>query len=209
MIRLPLFIRASRVRGALEFGNVLVVVLVGCGVIAWCWHMRAKTPAPRTEPSLAAGTTMGPLEPNTIRLGRDLSDAGTRTETAADCAHLCLLTEACRAMSFSAETGDRGHRHLLAEGLRAGAGREQFDGLGAEAAIGTPGHNAFSKRAPIVHAKNTSARVFRSGTPSSVRAVDAVAADAADVDLQPAAILAADAVGARDRNEKAGKPVLN
>ena len=59
-------------------------------------------------PSAAAASTMGPLEPSTNRQGRDISQSGVRTSTAAQCSDLCAADPNCRAMSFATSDGQGG-----------------------------------------------------------------------------------------------------
>ena len=47
-------------------------------------------------------SNMGDLEPGVNRMGRDLSETGSRTTDAAGCARLCAADERCKAMSFMA-----------------------------------------------------------------------------------------------------------
>jgi hypothetical protein len=55
------------------------------------------------------GSGMGPLEVATNRQGRDLSQAGVRTDTASQCADLCGTNPLCKAMSFAKSVeGDGG-----------------------------------------------------------------------------------------------------
>ena len=75
---------------------VLVVVL-----FVWLLFSHAGNGTAAGDPAGAAGAArMGPLEPDTNRQGRDLTDIGLRVTDAAACSRLCGIDERCMAMSF-------------------------------------------------------------------------------------------------------------
>jgi hypothetical protein len=82
---------------------VAAVALAVLAVALFVWlllgHTGDGSAAPDSAGS-AGAALMGPLEPDTNRQGRDLTDIGLRVTDAAACSRLCRIDERCVAMSF-------------------------------------------------------------------------------------------------------------
>ena len=75
---------------------VLVVMLLAALMTVWLNNATSSNAV-----SAESRPAMGPLEMHTNRLGRDLSDAGARADSASQCAAMCAANDACKAMSFA------------------------------------------------------------------------------------------------------------
>jgi hypothetical protein len=84
--------------------GVLIVVFASAGAAIW-WSGRESAGGSTRGDRARAAPSMGALEAGVNRQGRDLSDLGSRAQTAAQCAAMCLDNDSCRSMSFSSGSG--------------------------------------------------------------------------------------------------------
>ena len=105
----------ARIDWRLPFLAVVVVLAIAFWTV---WKTLPEAPRAVSQAG-ARPSTMGPLEPNTNRQGRDLSIGGELSGSAAECARLCDLSDRCQAMSYSAGTSEQPGRCWLKESVPA------------------------------------------------------------------------------------------
>jgi hypothetical protein len=82
------------------FVAAVALAVLAVALFVWLLLSHPGDAAGTSDPAGASGARMGPLEADTNRQGRDLSDIGLRLTDAAACSRLCGVDERCLAMSF-------------------------------------------------------------------------------------------------------------